>query len=133
MYNKAAKVNNSVTKSGAKSGKIGMNNQEVRKWYVDKVSNITEEIDKSLPIEQQAKQAFVTRNAIRTEAREMMLDQEARKKLDEEHPNKTFEELIESKMKRKGMTREEAIQDIYNTATKTNKDINKDLGMDGDD
>lgn len=35
-------------------------------------------------------------------------------------------------MKRKGMTREEAIEDIYKTATKTNADINKELGLDGD-
>lgn len=85
-----------------------MGNQDVRKWYVDKVSKITEGIDKSLPIEQQARQAFEARNAVRTEARDMMADQETRKQLDKEHPNKTFEELIESKMKRKGMTREEA-------------------------
>jgi hypothetical protein len=109
-----------------------MGNQDVRRWYVDKVSKIADGIDKSLPIEQRARQAFEARNAIRTEARDLMLDQETRKKLDREHPNKTFEELVESKMKRKGMTREEAIQDVYDTATKTNADVNKDLGIEGE-
>ena len=33
-----------------------------------------------------------------------------RKELDKSDPNKTFEELLESKMKRKGLTREEALQ-----------------------
>lgn len=126
------KVNSSLTNSGIERGIIKLNNQEVRKWYVDEVSNITVKIDKSLPIEQQAKQAFEARNSIRTKARDMMADQETRKQLDKEHPNKTFEELIESKMKRKGMTREEAIRDIYDTATKTNTNINKELGL-GDD
>ena len=59
----------------------------------------------------------------------MMADEETRKKLDEERPNKTFEELIESKMKRKGMTREEAIQDILETATKSNANVDKELGL----
>ena len=121
-----------ILTNNSNSGIMQMDNAAVRKWYVDKVSKITEGIDKSLPIEQQAMEAFKARNAIRTEARNMMSDQETRKLLDKEHPNKTFEELIESKMKRKGMTREEAIQDIYDTATKSNKDINKELGLDGD-
>lgn len=129
---KYLKVNSSLTNNSVKSDTIKANNQDVRKWYVDKVSKLTNDIDKSLPIEQQATQAFEARNAIRAEARSMMLDQETRKLLDKEHPNKTFEELIESKMKRKGMTREEAIKDIYDTATKTNTDINKELGLGGD-
>jgi len=35
-------------------------------------------------------------------------------------------------MKRKGMTREEAIQDIFDTATKTYENVNKELGLDGE-
>ena len=40
--------------------------------------------------------------------------------------------LIFSKMKRKGMTRDEAIRDIYDTATKTNANVNRELGLGGD-
>jgi hypothetical protein len=36
---------------------------------------------------------------------------------------------IKSKMKRKGLTREEAIQDIYETAPKTNKEVNAIWGI----
>ena len=39
---------------------------------------------------------------------------------------------ISSKMKRKGMTRDEAIRDIYDTATKTNANVNRELGLGGD-
>lgn len=131
-YLKAAKAQENSVKpltNSSNNGIILMGNQDVRNWYVDKVSKIHDEIDKSLPLEQRAKQAFEARNKIRTEARNLMADQETRKKLDKEHPNKTFEELVESKMKRKGMTREEAIQDVYDTATKTNADVNKELGL----
>ena len=107
-------------------------NKSVREWYIEQASKIPALIDKTLPVEEQAKQAFEARNEIRTEARKMMVDEETRKKLDKERPNKTFEELVESKMKRKGMTREEAILDILKTATKTNSDVNKELGVGGE-
>lgn len=116
----------------SKSSTMKLGNTEVRRWYVDRVSKIAEGIDKSLPMEDQARQAFEARNRLRTEARNMMADEETRKMLDFLRPNKTFEELVESKMKRKGLTREEAIQDVYDTATKTNADVNKELGIDGD-
>ena len=69
------------------------------------------------------------RNRNRTQARDLMHDQEKRRQLDITDPNRSFEELIESKMRRKGLTREEAIADILNTATKTRKSVNKALGL----
>lgn len=114
------------------SGTIKLSNREVREKYIEAVSNIKNSIDSSLPMEEKAKIAFEARNRIRTQARDMMADKETRKLLDSERPNKTFEELIQSKMDRKGMTREEAIQDIYKTATKTNDKVNKELGLGGD-
>ena len=127
-YLKAAKT---IENTG-KSGIMKKGNTEVRKWYLDSVSRIAASIDRTLPIADQAKQAFEARNRIRTEARNMMADEETRKLLDKERPNKTFEELVESKMQRKGMTREEAIADILKTATKTNANVNRELGLDGD-
>ena len=118
--------------NSVKSDTMKADNANVRKWYLDQVSKIVDSIDPTLPIAERAMQAFEARNRIRTEARDRMADQELRKRLDEEYPNKTFEELVESKMKRKGMTREEAIQDIYDTATKTNADVNKELGLEDD-
>ncbi len=122
---------NPLAKS-SKSSTMKLGNTEVRRWYVDSASKIADGIDKTLPMEDQVRQAFEARNRLRTEARNMMADEEARKMLDSLRPNKTFEELVESKMKRKGLTREEAIQDVYDTATKTNADVNKELGIDGD-
>ena len=124
-YLKAAET---VEKQG-KSGIIKKGNTEVRKWYLDSVSNIPDTIDPSLPMIEKAQKAFEARNRIRTEARNMMADEATRKMLDQERPNKTFEELVKSKMERKGMTREEAIEDIYKTATKTNANVNKEFGL----
>ena len=114
------------------SSKIKLSNIDVRKKYIEEVSKIKGTIDNNLPIEQQARQAFEARNRIRTEARSLMADEETRVQLEKERPNKTFEELISSKMKRKGMTRDEAIRDIYDTATKTNANVNRELGLGGD-
>lgn len=118
--------------NSAKGAIIKADNTTVRRWYIDQVSHITDSIDPSLPIAERARQAFEKRNSIRRQARDMMADEDIRKKLDKERPEKTFEELVESKMKRKGMTREEAIEDIYKTATKTNENVNKELGIEGE-
>ena len=116
--------------NNSNSGRMSLNNTEVRKQYIYEVSKIAENIDENLPTEERAKQAYEARNAIRTAAREKMADVELRKYLDRIKPNLTFEQLVRSKMKRKGMTREEAIEDILRTATKTNADVNKELGLD---
>ena len=55
--------------------------------------------------------------------------QKARKELDLNDPNKTFEQLIEQKMQRKGLNRDEAMKDILETATKTRKSVNRMLGL----
>jgi asparagine synthetase A len=83
-------------------------------------------------MEEKARQAFEARNAMRLKARDDMIDQETKEYLDKNYPLKTFEELIADKMKRKKLTREEAIRDIYKTSTKTNEDVNKEFGIEGE-
>lgn len=109
--------------------KESLSNLEARKWYLEHDEKIPDLIDKNGSIEKQAREAFELRNSFRTITRDMMKDQKTRKELDKSDPNKTFEELLESKMKRKGLTREEAIADILRTATKTRSSVNKKLGL----
>ena len=90
---------------------------------------IPQEIDTSLEIEKAAALACALRNKYRTQARDLMADQGLRSTLDKEHPNMEFEELIQRKMQEKHMNRREAIDDIYKTAVKTNKTVNKILGL----
>lgn len=109
------------------SGKLS--DRAVRKWYKYHDEQIPNLIDRTKSLEDQARQACELRNLHRTQARDLMRDQEARKKLDQTDPNRTFEELVEDKMKRKGLTREQAYEDILKTATKTRKSVNKSLGL----
>ena len=58
-----------------------------------------------------------------------MSDKETVEMLEKKFPAPTFEGLIKSKMERKGMTKEEALNDILNTASKTNPNVNKEFGL----
>lgn len=108
-----------------------LSDRTVRKWYNVQDAAIPSQIDRSLSIEGQARQACELRNQNRTNARDLMRNQKKRRELDITDPNKSFEELIEDKMKRKNLSREQAIADILRTATKTRKSVNKQLGLEG--
>lgn len=106
-----------------------LSDRAARKWYLAQDATIPGKIDASLSREDQARQACELRNQNRTNARDLMRDQKKRRELDLTDPNKSFEELIADKMNRKGLTREQAIEDILRTATKTRKSVNKQLGL----
>ncbi len=116
-------------KSGIMNMKGKMSNVDVRKWYIEQNNRIPELIDRTKPLETQARQACELRNSNRFIARELMADQEVRRKLDIDDPITTFEELVEKKMTDKGLSRDEAIADIVKTATKTRSSVNKSLGL----
>lgn len=98
---------------------------EVRKWYITHDKNIINLIDKSASIKDQAIQAHNLRNKYRSQARLMMSNRKKAEELNRDLPNSTFEELVQDKMDRKGLTREEAYRDVIKTAGKTNKNVNK--------
>ena len=102
-----------------------LSDKVTRQWYVLHDKKIPDMIDRTQSIEEQARQAHALRNQFRTNARDLMLNQDERKWLDKSHPNLTFEEQINKKMSDKGMTKEEAIQDILKTASKSNKKVNE--------
>lgn len=106
-----------------------LNDRDTRLWYLQQDRRIPDLIDKSLPLEEQAKQACELRNKFRTQARDLMSDQEKRAELDRTDPNMSFDELVNDKMRRKGLDREQAIIDVLKTATKTRKTVNKSLGL----
>lgn len=108
---------------------MNWDNKSVRQWYVNNCNEIINKIDKTASVEQQAKEAFLLRNEYKVQARRLMSDRKAAKKLMDERPLKSFDELLKDKMKRKGLTREEAAVDILKTATKTNKDVNNSFGL----
>ena len=60
-----------------------------------------------------------------------MQDKNLRAELDRTDLNLSFEALVESKMQRKGLTKESAVLDVLFTATKTRKTVNTELGLEG--
>lgn len=102
-----------------------LSDKVTRQWYVLHDKKIPDMIDRNQSIEDQARQAHALRNQFITNARDLMLNQDERKWLDKSHPNLTFEEQVDKKMSDKGMTRDEAIQDILKTASKSNKKVNE--------
>lgn len=113
--------------------KGSLGNKEVRSWYKAHDANIPNVIDREKPLVDQAKQAFELRNTYRTQARDLMKDQEARKVLDKTYPNPSFESLIEHKKKKYGMTDEEAYTDIIRSSATTNRQFDATAGLKGDD
>ena len=81
-----------------------MSDRDARLWYVAHDKNIPDLIDRTKPIEDQARQACDLRNQYRYQARELMADQEKRKKLDVTDPIKSFDELMQHKMEDKGLS-----------------------------
>ena len=104
-------------------------NKSIREWYVANVADIPNRIDNAGTPEEKARQAFELRNKLKHDARVAMSDEETAAKLERVRPALTWEELIRDKMKRKGLTRDEAIQDIYKTASKTNENVNREFGL----
>ena len=106
-----------------------LDNKTVREWYIYQSEWIHSQISTELPIEERARQAFELRNQYRRQARDLMADQELRERLDREKPMREWESIVADKMRRKGMSRQEAVEDIYRTAIKSNEGVNKKLGL----
>ncbi|MCD7730274.1 MAG: phage minor capsid protein [Oscillospiraceae bacterium] len=108
---------------------VGAADIEVRKKYIEQNKQISKQIDTSQPLEAQARKACELRNANKQAARDAMENQELRKALDISDPIRSFDDIVEDKMKRKGLTREEAFSDIIETSSKTRTSVNKKLGL----
>lgn len=106
-----------------------LGNKEVRQWYKAHDEKIPTLIDKSLPLEDQARQAHSLRNQYRTQARDLMKDQKERQHLDLDKPNLSFAEMLERKRKKYGLNGEDAYLDVVRSSTTTNKEYDKKAGL----
>ena len=107
-----------------------LDNKMVREWYIYQSEWIHSQISTELPIEERARQAFELRNQYRRQARDLMADQELRRKLDREDPVWTWEALIAHKMqKRPGISREDAVRSIYESAVRSRRSVNEKFGL----
>ncbi|HEY8401946.1 MAG TPA: hypothetical protein VIK89_11825, partial [Cytophagaceae bacterium] len=101
---------------------------DTRKWYLEQESKISELIDKSQTLEEQARQAFELRNKFRTKARELMADREKAAKLMKEEPNMTWEQILE-KYKSQGYEGDALYNKIITSSQKSRKSVNDSLGL----
>ncbi|PJJ30527.1 minor capsid protein [Lacrimispora celerecrescens] len=113
--------------------KARLGNKEVRLWYKLQDEKIPDMVNKTQPLKEQAAQAFSLRNEHRTQARELMKDKKAREELDKAHKNPSFEQIMEHKKKKYGLTDEEAYQDIIRSSATTNKKYDRIAGVEGEE
>lgn len=106
-----------------------LGNREVRLWYKNMDEHIPELLDKNGSIESQARKAHELRNKYRTQAREMMEDQAARRDLDIKHPNLTWEQMVERKHQKYGIYGNELYEDIIRSSMTTNKLYDEKAGV----
>lgn len=106
-------------------GKLG--NQEVRLWYKTKIKKIENELNKPPQLEERARTAFELRQKIRANARALMADEKSKAALPDREI--TFEELIKRKMRKKGLSRKEALEDIIRSSMGSNPEYDKKAGI----
>lgn len=105
-----------------------LSDKEARMWYKAHDEKIPVLIDHSKSLKEQAMQAFELRNQYRTQTRELMKNQKVRAELDAKHPNPTFEQILEHKKRKYGLSDEEAYKDIIRSSKTTNKKYDKIAG-----
>ena len=110
------------------SGKYSLSNVEARKWYLEQEAKIPDMIDKSLPLEEQAKQAFNLRNQFRMQARELMADRATVESLYKTDPNLAWEEIVR-KQRAKGLEGDDIYKAIIESSQRSRKSVNKSLGL----
>lgn len=95
-------------------------NQKAREWYNGEVNKIDTNV---APTKENAERISAQRAALKDEARDLMSDQEARKRLDTDNPIKDFN-YYEKKYRQQGYEGEELWRRIIEGSTTTNPDVN---------
>lgn len=108
--------------------KATLSDIDARKWYLAQEAKISSFIDKSKPLEIQAKQAFSIRNAFRTKARELMKDTKLAEQLMRDEPNMKWEEIVK-KYSDQGLTGNNLWEKIIEVSQKSRKSVNESLGV----
>jgi len=124
---------------GTEKEKKPSTNAEIRQWYNDQVSTIPEQdkkwVAEGLTVQQRAQKAYDIRHHARIQAREFMQNKEEVTALQARDTAKygnpdgpTFEYLVK-KGTSKGLSEEEAYQNIIGSANRTNAAYNKKFGV----
>ncbi|MDE7332663.1 MAG: hypothetical protein K2O16_10615 [Lachnospiraceae bacterium] len=123
-----------AVKSSVRSGCEGglepgtLSNVDARKWYLEQEAKIPDLIDDSLPLEQQARQAFELRNQYRMQARELMSDRQLAESLYATDPNLTWEQIIQKQID-KGLSGDDIYKAIIESSQRSRTSVNQSLGL----
>lgn len=126
---KAAKQDtlNHLDYSDEMFGKFG--DIEVRSWYKYHDESIPLDIIPDEPFELQVRQKSALRDMYKQQARDMMANREKAAALDITEPIVDFDTRLADKMRRKNMSRDEALADMLETVRKTRKSVNREMGL----
>ncbi|MNY32945.1 hypothetical protein D3C86_1671930 [compost metagenome] len=105
-----------------------LNDREARAWYLSQEAEIAGRVDRSLPLEEQAKQAFAMRNEVRSTARELMSNRELAEILNKSDPNKTWAEIYD-KYTSAGFSGDNLWRVIIEKSQSSRVSVNQGLGM----
>lgn len=105
-----------------------MSDIDVRKWYIAHDKLIPDLIDATKSVEEQARQACKLRNKYKFQARELMKNQDERKKLDNERPIQNFDYYYQ-KYSKVYDNNEDIFRAIIKSSARPNKKVNKSLGL----
>ncbi|MFI9504853.1 phage head morphogenesis protein [Nocardia sp. NPDC052566] len=107
---------------------------EARNYYLEaerRLGELNKQLEKAgLPLEERAKIASEIRNEFRQHTRDLMSNRAAAEELTKNEKNRPLEKLIEDKMAKKGLTREQALQDVIDSSSKSRGSVNEGLGVD---
>jgi len=108
-----------------------MTNVESREWYLAQEAKIPSLLDRSAPLETQARQAFDLRNQFRAGARERMSDRAGASSLYRENPNLTWAQAsgkARRNLTNSGVsnpTNSQIYQEIINSSQRSRASVNK--------
>ncbi|RMH39792.1 MAG: hypothetical protein D6694_10855 [Gammaproteobacteria bacterium] len=117
------RVEEEVTKGLPKPGSLS--NEATRKWYHQQLDAIPSKIDSSLPLREQALQAFKLRNYIKLQARELMADRAAAASLPEP---KTLQDVVRKAYGR-GLRGDDVWRYVLGGSQRSNAGVDAALGL----
>jgi RHS repeat-associated protein len=111
-----------------RTGTLGA--KSTRIWYLDQLKTIPGLIDKTLPLQQQSRQAFELRNAFKAEARNLMNNWQYAEILDNLEPAKSWTQMIQRAIE-KGNKGDNIYQYIIDASQRSDPNVNRLFGLTG--
>ncbi|WP_210414530.1 hypothetical protein, partial [Leptospira gomenensis] len=105
-----------------------LSDREARAWYLANEATIPDLINKTLPLQDQAKQAFELRNAFRSASRDLMSDRVEAAKLAAEQKNMTWGQVVE-KYESMNLHGDALWRAIIESSQRSRSSINSGLGF----